>query len=93
MIPTKALQRKGEITDRNKEKHKRYEEHRPERVEPEVAREKTVTGFNYDTRGNVMTCSMCVDYYGRDENIHTKLKGQNRFKTGCSNRKISSVLE
>jgi hypothetical protein len=30
-IPSKALKRKCEVAYRNKEKHKRYEEHRPDR--------------------------------------------------------------
>ena len=46
-----------------------------------------------------MTCTVCVNYYDASEvnvnvwNQNLNLKGQKRFLIGCSNRKISSVLD
>lgn len=41
-----------------------------------------------------MTCSYCIELYGNDgKSTHSNLKGQNAFITGCTNMRISTIVE
>lgn len=42
---------------------------------------------------NSMACCICIDFYRGKEMPITNLKGQNRFLSGCTNRKISAVTD
>jgi hypothetical protein len=40
-----------------------------------------------------MTCSWCIEHFGKEPTKSPNLKGQNAFLTGCKNLRISTVIE
>lgn len=92
-VPGKPLKRKSIENQSQK-----YEEHRPEK-KLNAKWQEGRPWLTFDTVENTMTCSLCVSYYGNasgNEHVraqNSNLKGQNRFLTGCSNRKISAVID
>ena len=70
----------------------RYKEHRPQRkLNTKWQEGRPWLQFNLEE--NLMTCSICMDYYRGKEMPINNLKGQNRFLSGCTNRKISAVTD
>jgi hypothetical protein len=65
----------GTDEEEKHEKNKRYEEHRPERK----LNTKWQEGLQFNLEINLMTCSICMDYYRGKEMPINILKGQNRF--------------
>ena len=92
-VPGKPLKRKLPGIDEEKhEKNKRYEEHRLER-KLNTKWQEGWPWLQFNLEENSMTCSICMDYYqGKEMPINT-VKGQNRFLSGCTNRKISAVTD
>jgi hypothetical protein len=93
-VPSKTLKRKlpGTDEEEKRNKNKRYEEHRPERkLNTKWQEGRPWLQFNLEE--NSMTCSICMDYYRGKEMPINNLKGQNRFLSGCTNRKISASLQ
>ena len=77
---------------RKTRKNKRYEEHWPER-KLNTKWQEGWPWLQFNLEENSMTCSICMDYYqGKEMPINT-VKGQNRFLSGCTNRKISAVTD
>ena len=49
--------------------------------------------LQYDEFMNVMTCKICIDHYGNNASVSSNLKIQNTFITGCSNFRLSAVVD
>ena len=91
-VPGKPLKRKLPGTDEEEKgkKNKRYEEHRLERKQKTKWQEGW-PWLQFNLEENSMTCSICMDYYrGKEMPINT-VKGQNRFLSGFTNRKIRKL--
>lgn len=92
-IPGKATKKK-KTEDEKKEKSKLYETNRPARkLNKKWQENRPWLKFENDT----MTCSVCLDYYINTNKPGSsglqRVRGQNTFITGCTNRKISAVLD
>lgn len=46
----------------------------------------------FDHEKNHMTCTLCVDHFANGPNQNLNLHGQNKFITGCSNKKLSTIV-
>jgi len=72
-----------------------YEEKRGSRKFCEKWREgREWLTLNSQNETESMTCSYCIELYGNDgKSTHSNLKGQNAFITGCTNMRISNIVE
>ena len=82
-----------EETNQKKQKCKDYES---KRERPLLDSWKTGRPWlQFNTANKSMTCSVCTDFYTDRQpgGINPNLKGQHTFITGCTNRKISAVID
>lgn len=90
-----GMKRKASESDteaKRKERQKRYEESRPDRKFIESWK-KGRPWLIYNVENKQMTCDICVKFYGSTSNTNQNLRGQNKFITGCSNLKISTIVD
>ncbi|KAL5007366.1 hypothetical protein ScPMuIL_003785 [Solemya velum] len=92
-VPGKAIP-KSTAVGSHADRQKRYEEKRERKLN-----EKWKVGRDWLVfEDGLMSCSLCKEYYGFNsrDNLNQRLKnlrGQNKFITGCSNRKVSAVVD
>ena len=94
---TPGVKRKSsesESVAKRKERQKRYEESRPDRKFIESWKDGR-PWLKYNPECKQMTCEICVNFYGSGStlNSNNNLRGQNKFITGCSNLKISTIID
>lgn len=49
--------------------------------------------LEYNDEKKAMTCSSCITFYGDTASSHPNLKGQNTFLVGCSNMRVSALVD
>ena len=81
-----------EETIQKKQKTREYESKRERPLLESWKNGRPWLHFNVEKRS--MTCSVCTEFYSdKQPSGNPNLKGQHTFITGCTNRKISAVID
>jgi len=92
-VSGKSLKRQTILSeDEQNQRKKKYEENRPDKKFNKNWKEGR-QWFQYDEFTNVMTCKICIDHYRNNASVSSNLKIQNTFITGCSNFRLSAVVD
>ena len=91
-----GLKRKTEVSaeeqaNKKKEKSKADEARRVRPLNEGWKKDHPWLVFDYSA--NTMTCSVCIEMYGTSKVGNSNLKSQHTFLTGCSNRRISAIVD